>query len=644
MSSEKRGVSGAAGDSRYTPIEDYGAIGNLRTVALVSRKGSIDWCCFPQLDSGSVFAAILDHSRGGRFSVAPVNGPSRGDQQYVAGTNVLETWWQTDSARLSVTDFMPLRGSIVGTGDLPTAPRIYRVLSCDGSCEVDVEWVPRLDYARASTRMELRDGSCVAHAGDERLTLEGVPGELRIVEGDDGGPVLRARFTMESGQTVPLLCCYGNAEPEWQLQDFDAAMRQTMAAWREWSSSQEKDDACSFAGEWQPLLQRSGLALKLLTFPTTGAMAAAATTSLPEEIGGVRNWDYRYTWIRDASFTAQALVSLGHRSEAIAFLEWAERAALKDEGREARLQLMYTLDGGTDIEERELSHLEGYRRSSPVRIGNKAADQFQLDIYGELLDAAYELVRLGASLDDGMLRFLSWVADKACRRWQEPDYGIWEVRSDPQHFVYSKLMVWVALDRALRLARSHGLKGDTDRWRRSRDAVRTSLLENGWSQERGAFVQAYDSDAFDAANLLIPLVGFLPADDKRVQSTIDRYLEELTENGLVYRYRTEKTNDGLEGHEGAFGLTTFWMIDALALSGRLDEAHEMFDGVARRANHVGLYSEEFDPQSGAFLGNFPQAFTHIGFINSAVYIGHAEGRSIPSPAPMGTKEERESGD
>jgi GH15 family glucan-1,4-alpha-glucosidase len=625
----------------YTPIEDYGAIGNLRTVALVSRGGSIDWCCFPQLDSGSVFAAILDHRKGGRFRVAPAEGSGRGNQRYVERTNVLETFWDTPGGRLTVTDLMPIRGSIVGTCDPPSAPCIFRLIRAEGApCDVVVEWSPRFDYARAETRIEQAADGAVATAGDDRLSLQGLRGDMSVTEGDDGKPVLRARFTLSDGETVPLLLRHGSDAPGWSLDEWRQAHDQTCAAWLAWAESHDEGVAREFAGEWQPLLERSGLALKLLTYPLTGAIAAAATASLPEEIGGVRNWDYRYTWIRDASFTAQALVAIGHRQEAIDFLDWAERVSMQQENGDPELKLMYTLDGVSDIPEHELDHLEGYRCSQPVRIGNKASGQFQLDIYGELLDAAWELARLGVEPGEREWRFLTKVADAACRRWQEPDYGIWEVRSEPQHFVYSKLMVWVALDRALRLAEKFDLSGDLDRWRGTREAVRESILENGYDEERGSFVQAYGTTALDAANLLIPSVGFLPFDDPRVQGTIDASLEELTENGLVYRYRTEATGDGIEGSEGAFGLTTFWMIDALAMSGRLDEAREMFDGVARRANHVGLYSEEFDPDSGAFLGNFPQAFTHIGFINSAVYIAHAEGREVPSPAPIGSEEER----
>jgi GH15 family glucan-1,4-alpha-glucosidase len=624
----------------YTAIEDYGAIGNLQSVALVSRHGSIDWCCFPGLDSASVFGAILDVRRGGRWCIAPAGVETRADQSYIEATNVLETSWRLDGSQVVVTDFMPLRGDISALRDPGAAPCIYRVLrSLGGSCDVDVEWAPRFDYARADVRVERAGASFVAAAGDARLTLDGIGETARIEEDADGGPVVRARLTISPGEPLPLLCSWVGGGGV-RLEDWEAALRRTCRAWQRWLTARDAGEHCDFGGDWQWLVDRSGLALKLLTYPRTGAIAAAATTSLPEEIGGVRNWDYRFTWIRDASFTAQALVALGHRDEAIAFLRWAEDVTMGSDGTAGKLRLMYTLYGESHIPESELDHLDGYRGSRPVRIGNKAAEQFQLDIYGELLDAAYEMVRLGVEIDGDEWSFLASVADQACARWQEKDYGIWEVRSEAQHFVYSKLMVYVALDRALRLAKRFGFEADERRWRSTRKAVRESILENGYNQERRAFVQAYDSKAFDAANLHILLEGFLPPDDPRVQSTLDRYLDELTEQGLVYRYRTSETDDGLEGSEGAFGLATFWMVDALALSGRIDEAWEMFEGLAHRANHVGLYSEQFDPGSSAFLGNFPQAFTHIGLINSAVYIAHAEGRPTPSPPPLGSAEER----
>jgi GH15 family glucan-1,4-alpha-glucosidase len=637
-------LAGPTAAPPYSPIEDYGAIGNMRSVALVSRRGSVDWCCFPSLDSGSVFAAILDHRRGGRFRIAPAGAAAgdaaRGEQRYEKKTNVLATWWDGGGARLSVTDFMPLDGRVPDDGEPPPAA-LFRVLRCEGgSGDVELEWSPRFDYARTSMRMEGGNSGYHATGGDARLVLEGLPVAGRIEADDDGQPVLRATFTLSDGDAVPLLCRYGEGGARIRLDQWQELLQRTERAWREWLESRDQGQRCDFAGVWQPLVNRAGLACKLVTYPKTGAIAAAATTSLPEEIGGVRNWDYRYAWIRDASFTAQAFVALGHRREAVQFLEWAERVSMQGKTEREKLHLMYTLHGGTELEEQELAHLEGYRESRPVRIGNKAAEQFQLDIYGELLGAAYELARLGVRLDALQWQFLTFVADQACSRWQEPDYGIWEVRSQKQHFVHSKLMAWVALDRAIRLAERFSLPGDLPRWRRACSAVRASILEHGYDDDRGAFVQAYGSQALDASNLVMSVVGFLPPDDPRIQSTIDRSLEELTDSGLVFRYLPDEDVDGLPGHEGAFGLTTFWMIDALALSDRVDEARAMFDGIARRANHVGLYSEEIDPESGIFLGNFPQAFTHIGLVNSAVYIAHAEGERIPAPAPLGSHAER----
>ncbi|MBA4160140.1 MAG: glycoside hydrolase family 15 protein, partial [Gemmatimonadetes bacterium] len=354
---------------------------------------------------------------------------------------------------------------------------------------------------------------------------------------------------------------------------------------------------------------------------------------------GVRNWDYRYCWIRDASLTVQALIALGHETEALDFLLWSERVSQAKAEEGWHLQIMYGLDGETELDEVELTHLEGYRGSRPVRIGNGAAKQRQLDTYGELLNSAYELVRRGVELDPTMRTFLRSLADGACADWNEPDYGIWEVRGGAEHFTYSKLLVWLALDRAVHLSDIIGADAEADvaRWRDTRELVRTQILERGYDRETNSFVQSFGTRAPDAANLLIPLYELLPFDDPRVQGTIDRTLNELTENGLVYRYHAD---DGLPGPEGAFGLCTFWLVDALALSGRIDEAWHIFEGIAGRANHVGLLPEQFDAQSGGFLGNFPQAFTHIGLINSRIYLAHAEGKTIPGPPALGTPEHR----
>jgi GH15 family glucan-1,4-alpha-glucosidase len=618
--------------SSYTPIENYGAIGNLRSVALVSVDGSIDWCCLPELDSPSVFAAILDHNKGGRFRIAP-SGRYRSQQRYVEGTNVLETLFETDGGRVTLIDFMPLRGSIIGSGTPPTTPQIHRILRCEeNAVDVAIEWSPQADYARARMQIVPVEGGFQATWGTESLTLGlARPVSTEIVDSETC-PVLRARMHLRAGESTALVTRYGSSEARCDLAGCRAALDDTVAAWREWVHHCERPESCVFGGRWHDQVVRSGLALKLLVHPDTGAIAAAPTTSLPEEIGGVRNWDYRFTWIRDAAFTGQALFALGHRAEALDFLTWAEHVSMA-EGDAFKLQIMYGLHGETELPERVLEHLEGYRGSRPVRIGNGAAKQRQLDVYGELLSSAFELIRLGGALSPELMSFLSKVADQACAAWREPDYGIWEVRGGPRHFVYSKVMVCLALDRAILLAERYGMPGNVVMWRRERDAVHRVVLTEGFDESVGAFVQSFGSKALDASNLLIPIVGFLPFDDPRVQGTIDRTLERLTDNGVVYRYLTD---DGLPGGEGAFLLTTFWMVDALVLSGRLEEAREMFEGAAGRANHLGLYAEEFDPRLGTFLGNFPQAFSHIGFINSALYLAHAEGR--PAPAPVGSRE------
>jgi alpha,alpha-trehalase len=372
------------------------------------------------------------------------------------------------------------------------------------------------------------------------------------------------------------------------------------------------------------------MVLKLLTNERTGAIAAAPTASLPEEIGGIRNWDYRYCWVRDSSMITQALVALGHRDDGAAFLGFLERAAQQHHDP-ARVQVVYGLDGRTRLTEYNLGHLDGYRDSRPVRIGNEAAVQRQLDVYGELLEAAHDLLKIGATLSPEQWGWLQGIADYVCQVWRLPDRGIWEVRGPDQHFTYSKLMCWVALDRALRIAHRMGGAPSADLWRRERTVIRRAILEEGYDPARQTFVQSFGSPALDASNLLIPIVGFLPATDPRVQGTIDATIRDLTENGLVSRYRVEETSDGVSGGEGAFGICTFWLSIALALAGRIPEAREVFEGMVVRANDLGLYPEEIDPRTGEFLGNFPQAFTHVGLINAAHVLGEAMRQQTVSP-------------
>jgi GH15 family glucan-1,4-alpha-glucosidase len=614
----------------HLPIEGYGAIGDLRSVALVGRDGAIDWCCLPGLECASVFAALLDPERGGRFAVEAVDGEAT-TQRYIEDTNVLETVFEGDGGVLVVTDFMPLAGSLEGCGGSRAQEAIYRLLTVEeGSMEVNVEWSPRLEYGVEPTTIHLEEDAWVARCGSDLLSLTGLPGGADLVE-DRVGPVLQARFTVEAGAPVLLVTRWGSTDPA-SPEEGRERLDETIESWRAWVHKEEATSTRAWAGEWGAAVIRSELALKLLTNAETGAIAAAATTSLPEEIGGVRNWDYRLSWIRDAALVAQSLLALGHRADAEAFIHWVEHVAATEGEAEWGLRIVYGLRSHQEMEERELVNLAGYRKSAPVRIGNEAEGQLQLDVYGELLAAAEEFFRLGGDLEPEVIEFLPKVADMACEAWREPDYGIWEMRNGPFHLVHSKVMVWVALDMAIRLARKGAIEGDVDRWTKSRDAVREEILEKGYDEELGAFGQSYERPVLDAANLRMSLFGFLPVDDPRVQSTIDRTLEGLTENGLVYRYRSD---DGIAGGEGTFGVCAFWLVDVLALAGRVDEAREFLEGLVARRNHVGLYSEEIDAHTGEFLGNFPQAYMHVALINSTLYLASAEGRELPIPSLLG---------
>jgi GH15 family glucan-1,4-alpha-glucosidase len=623
---DSRSESGAG----YLPIRDHALIGNQYTAALCSLEGSIVWCCFPELKDGSVFASLLDHHKGGCFRVAPAGAGRSQTQHYLDLTAVLVTVFDAPRGRLSVTDFMPLRGSLVGCDGPEAEPEIHRIVACEsGSVEVDVVWSPRFDYARARTEIEQRGDGFIARGAGGELTLAGVRGGH--VGHGPYGPEVRERFRLSAGERTVLVTRYGVGLASADLDRSSARLDETIAAWRSWMHVGGTKEDFAWAGSHRDQLFRSAIVLKMLTHPRTGGIAAAPTTSLPEWIGGVRNWDYRYAWIRDASFTVQTLMALGHSREARDFVEFAERAAMDEERHEHDVKLMYDLHGGLAPDEEILEHLEGYQRSAPVRIGNAARLQSQHDVYGELIDCAFELVRRGERLPSDIYQFLARLADQACEAWRDPDHGIWELRAEPAHYTYSKLMIWVALDRAIRMAEGHGLTGNVERWRRNRDEVRQEILARGYDEDIGAFVMAYGSKDLDGANLRIPMLEFLPCSDPRVQGTIDRTLEQLTQNGLVYRYRVD---DGLPGEEGAFGLCTFWMCEALVLSCRLDEARRMFDGMVARRNHVGLYSEEIDPATDAFLGNFPQAFTHIGFITTLLYFAAIEGHAsalVPDP-------------
>jgi GH15 family glucan-1,4-alpha-glucosidase len=450
---------------------------------------------------------------------------------------------------------------------------------------------------------------------------------------DDGyGPVIQARFRMQPGQAVPLVSRWNTADAAFDVRGSEESLHGTARVWRRWTDKEGLADMRDrVVGDGKALL-RSELALKLLTHGETGAIAAAATTSLPEEIGGIRNWDYRFAWIRDAGMLVESFSALGHVKEITDFLRFVKRSASRRFGR-ASVRIMYGMRGESSCPEETLPHLDGYRQSRPVRVGNEGFAQVQHDAYGQILNAAYEYVRIGASLSPDMRTFLPRVADQACRQWRDPDYGIWEMRGPPRHYVYSKVMVWVALDRALALAERGVIDGDVARWRREREVLHAEVLHHGYSPEAGAFVLAYGSRDLDGANLMLPMLEFLPFDDDRVRGTINRTIETLVTNGFVYRYRAD---DGLPGDEGAFTPTSFWLADALAFSGRLDEAHQYFETMVSHANHVGLFTEEIDPRTREALGNFPQALTHLSHIDSVIHLSHAEGRDLPIAPPIGS--------
>ncbi|WP_458189735.1 glycoside hydrolase family 15 protein [Haladaptatus sp. NG-WS-4] len=605
--------------TNHVPLEEYGLVGNLETCALVSTDGAVDWCPFPHLESASVFARILDED-GGYFAIRP-DATYEATQRYVDVTNVLRTEFQTALGEIVVTDFMP----VVESEDGQTRRRaLYRRVTCErGTVDVDITFEPRFDYARSQTFVETRPEGIVATDGDETTFLTtGHPFE--VTDTTATGSV-----SMEAGDTEWFVLCYGDTEPI----DHERAGRllgDTLSFWRGWAHTCNESE-CVFGGPWHDLVVRSGLVLKLLTHPETGTIAAAPTTSLPEDVGGVRNWDYRYNWIRDAAFTIQALSNLHHTDEAEAYYDWfLDLCRFTDpEG----IQPLYGLHGDPDLSETELDHLEGYRNSAPVRIGNGAKDQRQLDIFGELVLAVYETTD-GDYLGHDDWHQLREIVEYVCGVWAKADEGIWEVRGESRHFVFSKLMCWVALDRAIAIADEHGFQAPFDRWRTVREKIRAAILEEGYSEERKSFVRSLgDTDTLDATALLVPLVGFLPFDDERVQNTIDAVQEQLaTDDGLVRRYDGD---DGLPGEEGAFVLCSFWLVDALALSGRVEEARAVYLNVLEYVSPLGLLAEEIDYEEGVQVGNFPQAFSHIGLINSALYLGRVAGRDSKGVTPIG---------
>jgi GH15 family glucan-1,4-alpha-glucosidase len=588
----------------YVSIGDYAAIGDGRTVALVARDGSIDWLCLPDLDSPSVFAAVLDADRGGRFALQP-EIPAQVERRYVPDTNLLETTFTTGQGVVKVTDAMALPSSELG----PTRELIRRIEGVSGRVPMRWRITPAFGYGAAAPRIERRGRMPVAFAGPDALAVcSWEAGEAQI---DDAA--ISGRFVARTSQATLIALCAAHQEPLVfpTRESVEVRLQATTAYWRRWASQRTYD------GPWRDAVIRSALALKLLVHAPSGAIAAAATASLPEEIGGERNWDYRFCWVRDSSFTLDALLRLGCSTEAEAFFWWLLHAS---QLTHPRLRVLYRLDGSEHAPERTLE-LDGYRGSRPVRVGNDAAGQTQLGIYGDLLQTALIYTEDGGRLDRETGRRLAGIADLVCRIWRQPDSGIWEVRSRPLQFTQSKMLCWVALDRALRLCdRGHVPERNASTWRRERLAIREFIEASCWSQRLGSYTRHAGGEELDASLLLGVLLGYEGPDPCRLTSTVEALRRDLGRGPLLSRYSGE---DGLRGAEGAFLCCSFWLADALARSGRHDEAGELMEQLLPLANDVGLYAEEIDPLTGEQLGNTPQGLVHLALINAAVSIGEA---------------------
>ena len=603
----------SSGPRGYLPIAEHGVIGDLHTVALVGTDGTIDWFCCPRFDSPSVFASILDDEGGGYFRIAPAREDWTVKQLYFPDTNVLITRFLTPDGVAEVQDFMPIQ---------PPGARmlrhrlVRRVIQVRGQLRFRAEVEPRFDYARAEHTVEPIEHGVVFRSPDLWLALQAAT----PIEQTELGAC--SEFTLEHGGTLTFVLERiepGEAPPPHSEEETREAFERTIAFWRRWLGQSR------YRGRWREMVHRSALTLKLLTYQPTGAIVAAPTTSLPEQLGGARNWDYRYTWIRDAAFSLYGLLRLGFTEEAEAFMAWlTERFPHGRERAEGPLQIMYGIDGRPDLPEEVLEHFEGYRGSGPVRIGNGAADQLQLDIYGELIDSVYLFNKYGTPIFHDAWADLTRIVEWVCENWDQADEGIWETRGGRQDFTYSRLMCWVAIERTIRMARQRGLPGDIVRWLAERDRIYDQIMARGWHSRREAFVQHYRTDVLDASLLLMPLVKFIAPTDPRWLSTLDAISEELVSDSLVYRYNVEASPDGVDGDEGTFSICTFWYVEALARAGRVDEARLVFEKMLTYGNHLGLYSEEIG-STGELLGNFPQAFTHLALISAAYNIDRALG-------------------
>src|ERR687890_1005240 len=602
----------------YQPIENYGIIGGLHSTALIGTDGSIDWLCLPRFDSPSIFAAILDDERGGRFKIAPMGEGVSRKQFYWPDTNVLVTRFFTPDGVGEVVDYIPVAAKKTGR----ERPRqlIRRVRVTRGVMTFRVECSPAFDYARQEHETELTPAGACFYSPQLSLSL------ATYVALEQHGNAAAADFTLKEDEST--VFALRQIEPGEgcglaisELEEHEIFM-QTVQYWRRWLSK------CTYTGRWREMVRRSALTLKLLTFEPTGAIVAAPTMGLPEAIGGERNWDYRYTWLRDAAFTLYGLLRIGFTEEAAGFINWLGSRCQRSKP-DGSLQLIYGIDGRQDLTEEPLDHLDGYLGSRPVRLGNGAYHQLQLDIYGELMDAVYLYNKHGSPISYDLWTHLRTLINWVCDNWQNEDEGIWETRGGRRNFVYSKLMCWVAIDRGLRLADKRSFPADRDKWLKIRDEIYEEIIEKGWSPKREAFVQSYGDDTLDASNLIMPLVFFAAPKGPRMLSTLDAINrppkdDGLITGGLVFRYDVQKSADGLMGEEGTFNLCTFWLVEALTRAGMLEQARLLFEQMLGYANHLGLYAEEIGPR-GEALGNFPQAFTHLTLISAAFNLDRALG-------------------
>ncbi|WP_051740406.1 glycoside hydrolase family 15 protein [Streptomyces xylophagus] len=596
----------------YLPIAEHGLIGDLRSVALVGTNGTIDWYCCPSFDAPSVFAAILDAERGGSFELA-ASVPARTKQFYFPDTNVLITRFFTEDGVGEVQDFMPVTSE---TDESARHRLIRRVLCVRGTVPFRIRVAPRFDYGASPHTARMVGDVALFESAEKSLALtataplecDGVDvwADFKLDEGES------EVFALDQvdGEVTSRPCARQEAEDEFVT---------TVAYWRRWLSQSR------YRGRWREMVHRSALTLKLLTYAPTGAIVAAPTTSLPEQIGGERNWDYRYVWIRDAAFCVYALLRLGFTGEAKAFMQFVTRYISPGDGNPSGpLQIMYGIDGRTELTEHELPHLEGHQKSAPVRVGNAAADQLQLDIYGALIDSIYLYDKWAEPISSAQWDDVCALVDWVCENWDQPDEGVWETRGGRKNFLYSRLMCWVAIERAIRLANRRGLPANLPYWGGCRDKIYRRIMDRGWSETRQAFVQYEGSDVLDAALLMMPLAKFIAPTDPKWLSTLDALTEELVSDSLVYRYNPQASPDGLRGDEGTFSICSFWYVEALVRAGRVDEARLAFEKMLTYANHLGLYAEEIG-RTGEQQGNFPQAFTHLALISAAFNLDKALG-------------------